>query len=357
MLGDRCTSSKQCRPDRFCVDGTCSAEGVPTATPEASVSPSAVPEWTNLTTFGSTGSGSNELDRPSSVVLTSDGKTALIGDADNNRISVWTRPSNTSTSWPNSTTFGSFGSGAGQLNQPRGIALTADDLTLLIADMDNNRVSIWSRSTASSTDWTFITTFGTLGSGSGNLSAPDNVSLSADGLSVFVTEVANNRISVFSRLSTSSNSWSPVVQFGSSINFVSPSGGTLSSNQLMFTVAAITSNWVSVWTRSTTTSTDWAYATIFGSAGQGTGNLMGPFAVTTSSDGLTAYVSDTSNGRISIWTRPDTSSTSWSNTSSFGTSGSATNQLSYPYSVTLYDGKAFVADSNNDRISIWQPLA
>jgi len=358
-LGDRCTSNKQCRPDRFCVDGTCTAEAVPTLTPSATVSPTAtgVPEWTNQTTFGSTGSGANQLDRPSSVALTADGRTAIIADADNNRISVWTRSSSTSTDWANSTTFGSAGNGAGQFNQPRGVALTANELTLLVADMDNNRVSIWSRSTTSATDWAFVTSFGTLGPNLGDLNSPDNVSLSADGLSVFVTEVANNRISVFSRLSTSSNSWSPVTQFGSSINFIGPSGGTLSTNQLMFTVSAIYSNWVSVWTRSTTSSTDWAYSTIFGSAGQGTGNLMSPYAVTTSSDGLTAYVSDSSNGRISIWTRPDTSSTTWTNTSSFGTSGSATNQLSYPYSVTLYDGKAFVADSNNDRISIWLPPA
>ena len=43
--------------------------------------------------------------------MTPDALTALIADTDNHRISVWTRTGANSTDWSNQTTFGSFGSG------------------------------------------------------------------------------------------------------------------------------------------------------------------------------------------------------------------------------------------------------
>src|SRR4051812_48630460 len=63
--------------------------------------------WTHQTSFGSEGSGASEFKSPSSVFVASGDTTAFVADSGNSRISVWTRSSPTSTDWANQTTFGS----------------------------------------------------------------------------------------------------------------------------------------------------------------------------------------------------------------------------------------------------------
>ena len=101
--------------------------------------------WTNQTTFGSEGSGPRQFQSPSGLAITPGGLAAWVADANNNRITVWTRPGATSTDWANQTTFGTMGSGPSQFDYPAGPAVAPDGLTVWAADADNNCISVWSQ--------------------------------------------------------------------------------------------------------------------------------------------------------------------------------------------------------------------
>jgi sugar lactone lactonase YvrE len=104
-----------------------------------------------------------------------------------------------------------------------------------------------------------------------------------------------------------------------------------------------------------TESGTWRYSTKFGTKGNGNSNFYNPGGVFVSADALTAWIAETGNSRISIWTRPDTASTTWSYSAQFGTSGSGNDNFNGPTGVVVSADSlaAWVADANNNRISIW----
>ena len=61
-------------------------------------------------------------------------------------------------------------------------------------------------------------------------------------------------------------------------------------------------NRIAVWTRPSTTSTTWSYSAQFGTQGSGDSNFSVPTGVFVSADTLTAWVADSGNNRIAIWT-------------------------------------------------------
>jgi sugar lactone lactonase YvrE len=216
--------------------------------------------WTNQTTFGVGTAGSDPIGfaGPNGVFVSADGLTVWVADTNNNRISVWTRPNTTTgaTDWSNQTTFGSQGSGPSELDSPNGVFVSADGLKAWVADTYNNRISVWTRpdTTTGATNWTNLTTFGTLGSGPGEFNLPTRVFVSADELTAWVADYGNNRISIWTRPDT------------------------------------------------TTGATNWTNQTTFGTSGSGPSEFTGPSGVFASVDGLTAWIADNGNNRISIWT-------------------------------------------------------
>ena len=99
--------------------------------------------WVNQAIIGAYGTGPDKFNGIGSVAVSADGLTAWIVDSGNNRISVWTRPDASSTAWSPEATFGSYGTGSEQFDNPRGIALSADRLTVWVADAFNVRISVW----------------------------------------------------------------------------------------------------------------------------------------------------------------------------------------------------------------------
>jgi DNA-binding beta-propeller fold protein YncE len=290
------------------------------------------------------------LREPSGLVISADGLTAWIVDNQNNRISIWTRPSQGSTQWANQTTFG----GPNFFSLPFGVAVSKDGLTAYVADTGNYRISVWTRPTAGSTAWTNQTTFGT----QFNLYFPYGVAVSTDGLTVWVA--GNDRISVWTRPTAGSTAWTNQTTFGTmgagASNFNNPRGVAVSTDGLTAWVADGRNNRISVWTRPTAGSTAWTNQTTFGTDGVGASNFSTPYGVYASADGLTTYVADYSNNRISIWTRPAAGSTAWTNQTTFGTVGDGPSNFNNPYGVAIAaDGlTAYVSDNRNNRISIWQ---
>ncbi len=262
--------------------------------------------------------------------------------------------------WANQTTFGSSGSGNDQFSNPRGIFISADTLTLWTADSFNNRISIWTRQDASSTCWTNQTTFGASGSSNDQVAYPHCVFVSADTLTVWVADTENNRISIWTRPDASSTSWSNQTTFGtkgsSNDQFENPSGIFVSADSLTAWVAESENNRISIWTRPDKNSTTWTNQTTFGTFGSNSDQFSYPYNLVVSADGLTAWVADRSNDRISIWTRPDKDSTAWSPSTQFG-SGPANGDGSFdnPRGVVVSADSltAWVGDSGNNRILVW----
>lgn len=315
--------------------------------------------WRYSTQFGSVGTDDNNFSAPYAVVISANKRTAWVADNANHRIAVWTRPTANSTVWTFSTKFGGHGTGDTEFDFPSDIAISADELTAFVADQGNNRISIWTRPSNTSPTWSYSSQFGTPGTDDGNLLGPMGIALSADGLTAFVADYVNKRVVIWTR-GSNPNDWSYSSKFGtygSGIGqFGSPARVALSANGRTLLVADNGNNCISVWDQQDANQSVWSNSATFGAGGIDLGNLKNPFDVALSADGRTAWVADSENHRIAIWTRPSATSTAWTNTTTFGSFGSDDPNFNYPEALAVSpDGKTlWVADTINHRISIWK---
>ena len=316
--------------------------------------------WRYRAQFGSEGTGDGQFQQPVGVVISADGRTAWLADLLNQRISVWTRLTSTSTEWSHSINFGSQGTGDTNFDFPYGVAVSADTLTAWVADSNNHRISVWTRPTSTLTDWSHSTNFGSEGTSNPNFRSPHGVAVSANGRTAWVADSFNNRISVWTRSTENSTDWSPSYTFGSQgtddANFKNPFGVAVSVDERTAWVADSHNHRISVWTRPTSTSTEWSPSTTFGSGpGSGDANFKYPSGVALSADGRTVWVADTNNSRVSVWTRATGSSTDWSHSISFGSEGNGDANFGFPTGVAVSANSrtVWVANRTNHRISIW----
>lgn len=99
----------------------------------------------------------------------------------------------------------------------------------------------------------------------------------------------------------------------------------------------------------------WHEVATIGSLGSGADQFDSPRGIALSPDELELYVVDTVNDRISVWTRPDTTS-SWAANQTLGNgAGSALNQFETPLGISMADNglSFYVADSDNNRVVRW----
>ncbi len=318
-----------------------------------------IPPYVNSTTFGSAGSGPSQFAFPLGLTLSGDEMTMWVADFYNHRISVWTLPNRGSTAWTPQTSFGSFGSGPGQFALPTGVAVSGDTLTAWVADRDNSRISVWIRPNSSSTAWAHQTTFGSVGTGPSQFLYPASVAISGDGLTAWVADATNNRIAVWTRPHTGSTAWTSQTTFGSRgsgpSQFAGPTGVAVSSNGLTTWVTDGGNHRIAVWTRPNAGSTAWTPQTTFGSEGSGPSQFQNPYGVAVSIEKLGIWVADTGNNRISVWRRSNGDSTDWTNIATFGSRGSGSREFLSPRGVAVSNDrlKYWVADAGNNRISVW----
>jgi DNA-binding beta-propeller fold protein YncE len=157
--------------------------------------------------------GNGSLSDALSIAVSGDELTAWVADTRKHRILIWTRPSISSTTWSNSAQFGSYGSGDSNFSYPRGVVVSADSLTTWVADMINDRISIWTRPSTSSKTWSYRDSFGTRGEGDSNFRSPRGIAVSADTLTIWIADHKNQRISVWARPDKDSTDWRPSAQF------------------------------------------------------------------------------------------------------------------------------------------------
>ncbi len=132
--------------------------------------------------WGTTGSGAGELKGPSGICFDGDGNV-LIVDSGNNRVQKFTGDGKYISQ------FGSGGSGDGEFNMAWGI--TVDNAgNIYVADWRNDRIQKFSA------DGQYLRQYGSSGNGDGQLSRPTDVAVDADGI-VYVCDWGNDRVQVF----------------------------------------------------------------------------------------------------------------------------------------------------------------
>lgn len=181
--------------------------------------------------------------------------------------------------------FGTNGSGDGQLKSPGDVAVD-DGGNVWVVDKGNNRIQKFD-STGK-----FLAKFGSAGTGNGQLNRPASIAIASDG-NLLVADANNHRIQKFS-----------------------PAGQFISK---------------------------------FGTAGAEAGQFSGPESVAVDSEG-NIWVADTYNGRLQ----------KFDSTGAFlaevGSYGAEPGQLGEPTGIDVApNGNIWVADWQNDRISVFDP--
>jgi YD repeat-containing protein len=277
------------------------------------------PDGTLVQTLGSYGSGNGQFERPRGVTIDSAGNV-WVSDGRTNRIQEFTSYGAFVRA------FGSTGSGNGQLSNPEGLAVDSAG-NVWVADNGNNRIEEFSSEGA------FVRTVGSSGSGNGQLSHPGDVAIDAYG-DLWATDTGNNRLEEF----TSSGSF---VRTAGSGQLSGPKRLKFGPHEGLIWVADTGDYRVAVFS----TSGEYMYQFTNG------GFYNAPMGVAVS--GPDAYVLGT-EGRLEKWWMSGTYEKEGSPptySSQFGSAGSGTGQFNDPWDTTTDSaGNVWVADTWNNRI-------
>jgi DNA-binding beta-propeller fold protein YncE len=150
-----------------------------------------------LLSWGSYGSGSGQFSLPWGVAVDPAGNVYVTDSGNfrlqNERVEKFTNTGTFITSW------GSLGSGDGQFENARGIAVDPAG-NVYVVDQGGNRIEKFSST------GTFITSWGSLGSGDGQFYGPDEVAVDSSS-NVYVTDFYNFRVEKFTSTGTFITSW------------------------------------------------------------------------------------------------------------------------------------------------------
>lgn len=210
-----------------------------------------------VTSWGTHGWGDGQMYRPYDIAVSNDG-TVYVLDTFNHRIQTWTTDGTYVSQWSTwdvggnaqylegiavdstgnvfvtgdceqilkftstgtfVTTWGSRGTGDGQFEYPRGLAVSNTG-TVYVADTENNRIQAFSRQGATPTttlpeSYRDDLIWGTLGTGDGQFNDPCGVAVDHGG-NVYVPDFGNHRVQRFTsngtyitQFGTSQVTWSP----------------------------------------------------------------------------------------------------------------------------------------------------
>jgi DNA-binding beta-propeller fold protein YncE len=128
-------------------------------------------------------SDANSFNRITSVAIDTDAGKRYVTDSGNNRIQIF------SEDWSALGSWGEPGSGLGQFDNPRGIAVDVEGY-IYVVDSGNNRIQKFNDLGQ------FVDVWGGPGSGDGQFDGPTDIAVS--GL-VYITDTNNNRVQMFTR--------------------------------------------------------------------------------------------------------------------------------------------------------------
>ena len=150
----------------------------------ASMASSAKAQITLLNSFGSSGSGNGQLSEPTGISVDPGAGTVYVADSFNNRIESFTATGSFVS------TLGSVGQAAGQFAEPNGVSFNPTNGFLAVADSGNSRVQIFQSGLPVP-----LSIIGSPGTATNQFHSPEGVEYLSDTL--VVADSSNNRISIF----------------------------------------------------------------------------------------------------------------------------------------------------------------
>lgn len=303
---------------------------------------------TLVATYGSEGSESDQLREPFGIAVNQSTGNVYVSDYGNSRIDEFSSSGSfiRAFGWgvsdgkeeletcASSCQAGIAGTGEGQLDRPDGIALDANG-HVWVAEEGSNRVQEFSESGS------YITSFGSAGSGAGQLEIPMDIAFV--GGELYVTDQNNNRVDVFStagafvkaigwgvsngeeRLETCTSSCRVGIAGAGNGQFYAPRGLATDPISGNLYIVNVNSDCMQEMTIAGT------FVTKVCAGGSGLGQFNGPMGVAVSSMG-NIYIADFNNARVQEWSR-----STWLPTSA---KGALPNQTTYIYTPVEEDEDA-----------------
>ena len=196
-----------------------------------------------------------------------------------------------------------------------------------VLDTAGNRVKKYSASGG------FVTQWGLMGSGNGQLLSPYGIAVDGSG-NVYVADTWNYRIQKFTSSGTFLTKWGS--QGTADNQFLFPRGVAVDGQGNVYVVDS-SADKVKKFTTNGTFVRKW------GTTGSGDGQFRGPYGIGVDEAG-NVYVADTGNHRIQKFSPNGALLTKW------GAPGTGNGQFNRPMGVAVSSGKIFVADTDNYRI-------
>jgi tripartite motif-containing protein 71 len=284
------------------------------------------------------GSGVGQLNQPRDAATDASGDI-FVADYANSRVAVFGPGGGWISAW------GVNGTGPGQFKRPYGIDL--DDAGGVYVADSNNYIHRFSWDPVNERA-TFVRVYGSPGTGSGKFSMLRRVAV-ADGASpeVYGADLWTYKIEVFDSGGASLQTIGGDPPATGAFN--EPYGVAVDATHVF--VTDMVNQRVQ---RFANDGNAFAYQTAWGERGWGEGNpgFNWPKGLTVGTNGgsPSVWVADTKNNRVSeFW--PDGTPTG----RKFGKVGAAVGQLKWPFDVAASGSGLVVADSNNNRVELWDP--
>jgi RHS repeat-associated protein len=275
--------------------------------------------------FSSLGSGNGQVNDPRQMAMNGKGDL-FVADEENSRIDEFTEKGEFVK------TIGSAGSGSGQLLEPKGVAIDSKG-NIWIADTKNNRVEEFNEKGE------YVRVFGSAGAEHGQFKEPKSVAVDLHN-NVYIADTGNNRVQEFNEKG----------EYVKTIGIVGTGNGDLKEPRAV-AIAPNGALWVADTgnNRIEEFNEKGEYVKIVGSAGTGNGQFKEPKGITFDSHG-NMWIVDTENNRVEEFSEKGEYELQ------FGSGGSGTGELKEPWGIGVdKTGEVFVVDSENDRIEKWVP--
>ena len=275
--------------------------------------------------FGGGGTGDGQFNQPRAIAVGPDG-TLFISDTFNNRIQHLDAEGNHLAHW------GAFGTGPGQFNQPAGLAVDAGT-NVYVADQMNSRIQKFDAL------GTFISEWGSYGFGAGQFSLTFGLALSTQG-ELYACDFGNGRVHVFDTNGQLLRTWG---QYGTGFGELrSPTAIAVSQNGFVY-VADLANDRITVHTSEGVAVGQW------GAHGSGDGEFWRPLGIALTPWG-TVLVADGDNTRVQQFDTSGNFLMKW------GQFGSGPGQLRNPAALLpLANRSVLVVDQGNHRVSKYSP--
>ena len=276
-----------------------------------------------VTSWGSYGNGNGQFDNPSGIATDSAGNV-YVADTNNQRIQKFT---------PDGTyikQLGSSGSDSGQFTDPQGLAIDSED-NLYVADSGNQRIQKLDG------DGGYLAQFGTSGEGEGQFSSPRDIAIDSKG-NLYVVDQGNDRIQKFD------SDGNFLLMWGSSGTdqgeFYTAVGIAVDSQDNIY-VSDDYRHYVQKF------SSDGTYLARWGSYGSGSGQFDNPNGMAVD-DQDNLYIVDRDNDRVQVFTKVG------GYLRQYG--AKREDQMDRPHDVTIdSEGNIYVVEYFNNRIQKFTP--